>query len=338
MGKLENILLFEQSPEAIEAVRSGNAIVSTGGIRRKGASGSGFLEHAKPAAMSVADFQALFEGKEHALETDERLNRLNAQLTLSEAGLKEIQNIGWLNNATIQRTYTLTHEGFLETLHGLELITQQISGLELYVKKRDIKELTQETQTYINYLKSDAGNLRSRRYDVTNGKIDDHLDQISALIKRMLSDVENKEGDQFISAQILTALLPPFAFVVRKYSALYYYENEGELMPGDYDEWIKMISLVSKSRLFREKIEYYINLKYSISYRDKVLLYKGFDNEMMKLLANVKFDRKYIENHSKEEYLSLDEQVRKRIETKDYYIEGRNAVIFLDESKTTDED
>ena len=109
-------------------------------------------------------------------------------------------------------------------------------------------------------------------------------------------------------------------------------------MPGDYDEWIKMISLVSKSRLFREKIEYYINLKYSISYRDKVLLYKGFDNEMMKLLANVKFDRKYIENHSKEEYLSLDEQVRKRIETKDYYIEGRNAVIFLDESKTTDED
>ena len=77
---LDNILLFEQSPEALEAVRSGNAIVSSGGIRRKGEAGTGFLEQAKPAALSVADFQSLFEGKEHALETDERLSNLNAQL------------------------------------------------------------------------------------------------------------------------------------------------------------------------------------------------------------------------------------------------------------------
>ncbi len=331
MGELENILLFEQSPEAMEAVRSGNAVVSTGGIRRKGAAGSGFLEQAKPAAMSVADFQSLFEGKEHALKTDERLNRLDAQLMLSDAGLKEIQNIGWLNNAAIQRTYSLTHEGFLQTLHGLEFVAKQLSGLEQYVRRRDIKELAQETQTYINYLKSDAGDLRSKRYSVTNGKIAEHLDQISALIKRLLFDVENNEGDQFISVQILTALLPPFAFVVRKYSSLYYYENDGELMPGDYDEWVKMLSLASKSKAFKEKIEYYINLEYSIPYRDKVLLCKGFGSEMIKLLANVRFDRKYIENHSVEEYLSLDEQVRKRIEAKDYFIEGRNAVIFLDD-------
>ena len=332
---LENILLFEQSPEALEVVKSGNAIVSSGGIRRKGEAGTGFLEQAKPAALSVADFQSLFEGKSHALETDDRLSHLEARLELSDAGLKEIQNIGWLNNAAIQRTYTLTHKGFLQSLYGLEFVAQQLSGLELYVKRRDIKELAQETQTYINYLKSDAGDLRSKRYSVTNGKIAEHLDQISALIKRLLSDVENNEGDQSVSVQILTALLPPFAFVVRKYSSLYYYENDGELMPGDYDEWVKMISLASKSKSFNEKIEYYINLKYSIPYRDKVLLYRGFGGEMTKLLANVKFDKKYIESHSKEEYLSLDKQICQKIEANEYYVEGHNVVIFLDSSKQT---
>ena len=319
-------------------MRTGNAIVSSGGIRRKGDAGTGFLEQAKPAALSVADFQSLFEGKDHALETDDRLSHLEAQLALSDAGVKEIQNIGWLNNAAIQRTYTLTHEGFLQTLYGLEYVAQQLSGLEQYVRKRDIKELAQETQTYINYLKSDAGDLRSKRYSVTNGKISEHLDQISALIKRLLSDVENNEGDQFVLVQILTAILPPFAFVVRKYSSLYYYENDGELMPGDYDEWVKMLSLANRSKTFKEKIEYYINLEYSIPYRDKVLLYKGFVSEMAKLLANVKFDKKYIERHSKEEYLSLDKQICQKIEASDYFVEGRNAVIFLDGGKQMDAD
>ena len=142
---LDNILLFEQSPEALEAVKSGNAIVSAGGIRRKGEAGTGFLEHAKPAALSVADFQSLFEGKEHALETDERLSHLDAQLALSAEGMKEIENIGWLNNAAIQRTYALTYEGFRQTLYGLETVAHQLSGFEQYVRKRDIKQLAQET-------------------------------------------------------------------------------------------------------------------------------------------------------------------------------------------------
>lgn len=331
---LDNILLFEQSPEALEAVKSGNAIVSAGGIRRKGEAGTGFLEQAKPAALSVADFQSLFEGKEHALETDERLSHLDAQLALSAEGMKEIENIGWLNNAAIQRTYALTYEGFRQTLYGLETVAHQLSGFEQYVRKRDIKQLAQETQTYINYLKTDAGDLRSKKYSVTNGKIAEHLDQISALIKRLMSDVENGDGDTFVAVQVLRALLPPFTYVVRKYSALYFYENDGELMPGAYEEWVKTISSVARSKMFREKLTYYINLKTGIPFKDKMLLSRNIGSGMTKLISNVEFDRKYIESHSKEEYLSIDNQIRQKIESKDYHISGRNAVIFLDDGKT----
>lgn len=330
---LDNILLFEQSPEALEAVKSGNAIVSAGGIRRKGETGTGFLEQAKPAALSVADFQSLFEGKEHALETDERLSNLDARLALSAESMREIKNIGWLNNAAIQRSYVLTYEGFRQTLYGLESVALQLSGFEQYVRKRDIKQLAQETQTYINYLKTDAGDLRSKKYSITNGKIAEHLDQISALIKRLISDLENNEGDSFVAVQVISALLPPFAFVVRKYSALYFYENDGELMPGDYEEWVKTIASVAKSRMFREKITYYINLKTIIPFKDKMLLSRELGSGMTKLLSSVEFDCNYIESHSKEQYLSIENQIRQKIELRDYYISGRNAVIFLDDGK-----
>ena len=230
-------------------MKAGNAIVSSGGIRRKGETGTGFLEQAKPAALSVADFQSIFEGKEHALETDERLRQLDAQVKLSAAGMKEIEKIGWLNNAVIQRNYVLTYEGFRQTLYGLESVAHQLSEFEQYVRKRDIKQLVQNTQTFINYLKTDAGDLRSKKYNVTNGKIAEHLDQISALIKRLMSDLENNE-DAFIAVQIIMTLLPPFAYIVRKYSSLYFYENDGELLPGDYEEWVSIISAVSGNKMF----------------------------------------------------------------------------------------
>ena len=73
---LNNVFLFEQTPEALEAVNSGDAIFGPGGIRRKGDSGKGFLEKAKPAALSVADFQSLFESQEHAMETEKQIQVL----------------------------------------------------------------------------------------------------------------------------------------------------------------------------------------------------------------------------------------------------------------------
>lgn len=326
---LDNILLFEHSSEALDAVKSGNAVVSAGGIRRRGEAGTGFLEQAKPAALSVADFQSLFEGKEHALKTDEHLCHLDKQLALSAESLKEITNVEWLNNAAIQRTYVLTHEGFLQALHGLESVMNQLSGLEQYLRKRDIKHIAQETQTYINYLKTDEGDLRSKKYSVTNGKVAEHLDKISALIKSLMSDLESDGEDVFVVVQVLCSLLPPFTFVVRKYSALYFYENDGELLPGDYDEWTHTIYSVAKSRAFGDKLTYYINLKTAIPFKDKMLLSREIRGEISKLISGVEFDRKYIESHSKEEYLSIDKQIIQKIEKKDYYIQGRNAVIFL---------
>lgn len=328
--KLDSILLFEQSPEALEAVKSGNAVVSTGGIRRKGDAGSGFLELAKPASLSVADFQSLFEGKNHALETDSRLGELESRLALSDDGIKEVERIGWLNSAAIKRSYAVTYEGFQRTLQGIESVANQISNLELYIRGRDMKAVAQEAQSYINYMRTDAGHLRSQKYNVTNGSIAEHLDQISAFIKRLLDDIGSNDQGSFLAMQILTNLLGPFSYMVRKYSSLYYFENDKALMPGNYDEWVDTIYRVSKSKLFREKLTYYINLKTSIPFRDKMALARSITSCNAELVSGIQFDRSYIESHEKNEYLAIEKQICEKIEKEDFYIVDNKVVLFLD--------
>ena len=329
----DRILLYQVSQEAYEAVQSGQAAISTGGIRRKGANSKGFLELAKPAVISAADLQSLFEGKDHAFITDERLDKLEARFSCSETAIKEIENTAWLNNAAINRTYSLTHDGFLQTLKGLEHIATKQDGFEKYTYKRDFSQLIQEMRTYMYYLKTDEGYLRSNKYDVTNGNIAEHLDQMSALINTLMEDVKMDDGDCFLAIMIIKNLLPPFADVVRKYSALYYYENGGDLMPGAYDEWVHTISMVCKSKEYREKLAYYIHLNCSMPFKDKVILSREITNRMRGLINNVVFDRQYSQNHSKEEYLSISEQLRKKIETKDYIRKNNVVSVFLGDQK-----
>ena len=43
------------------------------------------------------------------------------------------------------------------------------------------------------------------------------------------------------------------------------------------------------------------------------------------------FDLQYIKCHDKAEYLSIDDQVRHKIESNDFYKNGNYSIIFLDE-------
>ena len=260
MENYENIYLVEYSPEAMEAVKSDKAVIGPGGIRRIGENGKGFLELAKPALISVADFQSLFEGKDHADITDVRITHLENQLALSSKGLQELQTIGWLNNAVLQGIYTLTFEGFKQTLVGLECVARQVTDLSQYVHERDINDLLEKTQMFINYLKTDAGNLRSKKYNVVNSNIAEHLDQISAFIKRVLNEIDSNDNS-FVAFKILINLLSPFANVVRQFSSYYYYENDGEYLPGNYDEWVGSIGSIYQSKPFCDKCFYYVNLR-----------------------------------------------------------------------------
>ncbi len=336
MNELDNILLFEQNPEAMELVKSGEAIIGPGGIRRKGTSGKGFLDLAKPAMISAADFMSLFEDREHAVAVEEHLSGLEFRMNDSDKMVGAIGEVAWLNNAAIERTYTLTYDGFRQTLAGISSVVEHLSNVESYIKNRDNKKTLEKVQSYINYLNSDAGKLRSTKLDVTNSNIDRDLDQVAALLKVLVDIVEKDEENTYEAIQIIINLITPFANVVRVFSSLYYYENDKELKPGDYEEWVNVLKAISSSKKFKEKLEYYINLETTMPFTNKVRAGKLLRAHPSRLLRAIEYDMSYIETHTKEQYLSLSEQVLNKIAQNDFFIEGKNMIIFLDAKENND--
>lgn len=100
-------------------------------------------------------------------------------------------------------------------------------------------------------------------------------------------------------------------------------------MPGNYKEWMNVLSSARESIELRHKIEYYIRLYSRVSFREKVLLSREVNKRIKATVSNVEFDLQYINAHSKEDYLSLDDQVRKKIVAKEFDIYGENAIIWL---------
>lgn len=332
--KLDNCFIVEYTPEALEAVQNGNAIISTGGIRRKGDGKSGFLELSKPATMSVADLMCLFEKQEEKQLIDERLLHLESQLLISENGMNELKEYAWLNYAATKRTYSLTYAGFQQTLFGINCLERHISELERQLRERDTLNQMKKTHEYINYLKSDAGKLGSSKFDVINSSIADHLDEISAFVIYLLKNIENARGDVLSQIQMIFTLLRPFCYVFRKYAALYFFQNDKELMPGNYDEWVKTISAVYWSRRFSDQLFYYISLCTVIPYKDKVVLAKQSHSNTFELISNIEFERTFIERHSKEEYLALPQQIRSKAISGDFFICNQDPVFFIGYNET----
>jgi len=85
-------------------------------------------------------------------------------------------------------------------------------------------------------------------------------------------------------------------------------------------------------------VEYYIKLKTEIPFRDKLLLSRTISAAPSKMLSGMKFEKRYIENHSKEEYLSINEQIIQKIDAENYYLKNGDLLIFLDEGNSTKED
>lgn len=325
---LDNIYFYEQTPEAVEAIRSGDAVWGPGGIRRKGDMGRGFLEQAKPARLSVSDFKSMFETQEHALATDEQLKELNTRINLSAAGMAEIENIGWLNNTAIQRGNAMTYAGFQKVLVGIDNLTKQFSQLAQYMEDQYISDLIKQARTYVGNLRNDAGKLQIDSFNVIDSNIADHLDSILTLLLQLFEDVKQGKHDPYVAIQVIVNLLPPYAYVVKRYSSLYYYASGQNLMPGNYLGWVDTISKIVKSRVFFDKLFYYVNLTMSLSFRDKTELCFYIARESNNLFSGVQFENNYIQNHDKKEYLSIPKRIQEKFEAKDYD-QGKGYIGFL---------
>lgn len=324
MNDLHRIFLVEQTPEALEAVNSGNAKISTGGIRRNDGT---LLEASKPVEMSAEDLLSAYETKEEAAAIEEKLKAFDNRLNLSAETVGKLDKSAWLNSKALQQNYILTFEGFQKTIAGIDRLSEQLSDIDSFIRKRDAEKRFDTARTYFLNLKTAASNLRASDYDVTNSYIPTQLNEIATFLDRLYCDAKQKDGDGYASMQMLASLIQPFIYVVRKYSALYFYKNG--FYPGNYDEWMKVAERIIVPDNLHDLIEYYMRVYFPLPYKESIQIRMLRSRSYVNALSTAKFEKKFVSTHRKEEYLTLERQISKKIETGDTKTINGDMIIFV---------
>ena len=294
----QRIYLYSHSPEAEKAIDLGEAAISSGGIRRPDGT---LLDMAKPISYTLNDIMKMVSNDEQLLAMNHKVQQLSNRLGLSEQGMKELCRIEWLNNSAIRQVYSITYEGFKETLAGIGYISSHLTELGQYVRQRDLDEMKEKTERYSAYLDADAKKLDLPKFDVTSSNVDEHLNDIAAFIKRNYEGVINESVDGFLASSIVEALIVPFTTVATKYAIRFFYDNGTSA--GGSDKWAELISTIASDRYFKEKLRYYVYLETELPYKDKVRLGRERTRKIAALPNIVAFENEYALYHSKEEYL-----------------------------------
>lgn len=310
----KRLYLYSHSPEAEKLIDSGEAIISSGGVRSKDGT---MKEMAKPLSFTIEELKEMISDDKHLITTDEKVEALGTELELSQQGIKELSEIGWLNSAAIGQVYSLTSAGFERTLEGLSYISENITNLGQYIQQKDVSEIREKTDKSMSNLKSYNQKLGLSKFDVTNSNIENHLNEIAAFIRRLYEDLHNGDINGFLYCSIIQAIIVPFSTVVRKYAIRFFYDNG--VAPGSFNKWVELINLITQGQWFRDKLQYYINLETDLPYRDKVLLGRKCIKRIAPLPNMIAFDAEYALYHTQEEYLSMNKRIKQLLLSSDSF-------------------
>ena len=153
------------------------------------------------------------------------------------------------------------------------------------------------------------------------------LNEIQAYFERLYSEL--KAGikiDQLLLGSIIF-LLEPYCYVIRRYSALYYYENE--TYPANYRTWIDVISRIIRDARFQNRMQYCLRVNSDMTLEDVLIAKSKAMFNLRGAVKKIDFDRRYTLCHSKEQYLSIDKQLQEKIASNDYQVIDGHLCIEL---------
>ena len=157
--------------------------------------------------------------------------------------------------------------------------------------------------------------------------IEPMLNEIQAYFERLYSEL--KAGikiDQLLLGSIIF-LLEPYCYAIRRYSALYYYENE--TYPANYRTWIDVISRIIRDARFQNRMQYCLRVNSDMTLEDVLIAKSKAMFNLRGAVKQIDFDRRYTLCHSKEQYLSIDKQLQEKIASNDYQVIDGHLCIEL---------
>lgn len=228
------------------------------------------------------------------------LQKVNISMETSMKNINEIKEVSWLTYAATQQLACITLDGFMITLDRLDKITDQLSQFMQYMENdMDISELR---TTIIPF-----------------------LDELSSFIDRINKEFIDRIIDGRLAIGIITGLVGPFAYVLKRCSALYYYQKQSE--PPALGDWIDTLKAVAENKMFRQRLMHIIRVESNWSMENKFIACNKIVHSVSECINAIEFEREYILIHPKEEYLSMEKRLLNKIKAEDY--EKNEGLIFV---------
>lgn len=318
--------LFTFSAEATAELMAGNVSLSSGGLRKPDGT---MLELAKPIMIDPADV-AKIPNRSVDEELEIQIRATNSKLDQVIADNQALSKIAWMNYAVNCRTYEMTYQGFQAVIQRLDSISAQFSDFQIRLDNKEFNDALELNNKYKNNLQTIAGVMETKHFNVgmTALTSESMLNEIQAYFERLYSELKTGvKPDQLLLGSIVF-LLEPYCYVVRRYSALYYYENE--TYPANYRTWINVVSRIVRDARFQNRMQYFLRVNSDMTLEDVLIAKAKAMFNLRGSISQMEIDRRYVLCHSKEQYLSIGNQIVDKIASKNYDIVDGHLLIELD--------
>lgn len=317
--------LFTFSAEATAELMAGNVSLSSGGLRKPDGT---MLELAKPVVIDPAEVAKIPNSSvEEQLEI--QIRTTNSKLDQVIADNQALSKIAWMNYAVNCRTYEMTYQGFQAVIQRLDSISAQFANFQIRLDNKEFNDALELNNKYKSNLQTIASVLERDNFNAGMAAltIEPMLNEIQAYFERLYSEL--KAGikiDQLLLGSIIF-LLEPYCYVIRRYSALYHYENE--TYPANYRTWIDVISRIIRDARFQNRMQYCLRVNSDMTLEDVLIAKSKAMFNLRGAVKQIDFDRRYTLCHSKEQYLSIDKQLQEKIASNDYQVIDGHLCIEL---------
>ena len=317
--------MFALSEEGTKQLQEGTLMLSSGGLRKPDGS---LYEMATPVCFAS---KLIPQDTDKTVEEvfKRRLKMTTARLDKTLRDMNALKDIAWINYAVNCRTYEMTYQGFQRLIGQLDDISAQLSQVDRRLDNKEFNECLELANKYKNKLKSIAGFMEIKNFNPTKEflSVAAVLDEIAAYFERLYNELKTGTSNNQAVLESIVFLLGPYTYLVRRYSALFYYDNES--YPPNYEEWVEAVSKIIKDARMKNKFQYYLRVNLDCSLEDVYIALDMAMFNLRKFVEQIDFDRLYVLQHSKEEYLSIDRQLKDKIEQKDYQIINGHLCIEL---------
>lgn len=312
------------SKKTTEQILNGEAFLAPGGAKSRNGQ---MLEFGRPMILNKGENDSIDLEKDK--ETRMMIASCNKQLDLYDQKIEGIQKSLWLNSAALQQLSTITFDGFSCVIERLDIMSEDIKTIQKTITENHQNERLKELWKHISTVKSDIDCMSMKGFNASSNfmMMKNDIGEIMSFLK--IVNKEFLEGiiDGELALSIISLLLLPYAFVVKSYSALYYYENDK--YPMAYEDWVEAINEIAKNQKFRNRLTYCARLESNMKLEDKMTACKRVVFNLRAIGSDVSIDREYVLRHSKGDYLGREEKLIKKINDKEYDVINGHLLVRI---------